>query len=138
MVSGDLYRGLSESPPLRNENSLRAWIFAIARHRILDWFRTEARNRRLEELDFDSDLIQFRLGQFESQETDQESAEQQLERSGCVWNSFRRIIENSLIGHYLRGETAEAIAASSGRIQGPFAWHCSGFGMSLVSVSASI
>lgn len=111
----EVYRSLHRC---RSEQSLRAWIFAIARHRILDWFRTEARNRRRKNLDFDSDLIQFRLGQFESQETDQEAVEQQLGALRQCLEQLPTDHRELIDRHYLRGETAEAIAASSGRNSG--------------------
>lgn len=47
--------------------SLKGWIMAIARHRVGTWFRQRSRQPNFQALDIESDLVQYRMLQWQKE-----------------------------------------------------------------------
>jgi RNA polymerase sigma-70 factor, ECF subfamily len=110
--------------------SLKAWIMAIARHRVGTWFRQRSRQPNFQALDIESDLVQYRMIQWQDEGSRGNSMNDTTEFSGSsapdAWRdnlaSLRSCMEKlkgpqrSLIQRfYFDGATSEVIGIEQGR-----------------------
>jgi RNA polymerase sigma-70 factor (ECF subfamily) len=110
--------------------SLKAWIMAIARHRVGTWFRQRSRQPNFQALDIESDLVQYRMIQWQEEASRSNSPSDVTDFSG---SGVPEALGDSLVSlrscmeklkapqrlliqrFYYEGATSEVIGIEQGR-----------------------
>jgi RNA polymerase sigma-70 factor (ECF subfamily) len=123
----EVYRNLDS---FANRGSLRAWIMAIARHRVGTWFRQRSRQPSFQALDIESDLVQYRMIQWQGEgrhgDNPADAADLSISDVPDAWRdnlvSLRSCMEKLkspqrllIQRFYYDGATSEAIGIEQGR-----------------------
>lgn len=118
-----VYRSLES---FAGRSSLKSWILGIARNRVGTWFRQQRRQIRFRTLDVESDLVQYRMLEWQNEtSSSSESDRGNPDGAGSELSLLRSCLEKlkgpqrTLVQRfYFEGVTAETLGREQGRNAG--------------------